>query len=69
MLGFERDLWDYATFLTLAILDITSLITTVFVPWATGPDRYRPMQTPKPSILWVESAFSPSSLMWQPPCH
>jgi hypothetical protein len=31
MLGFERDLWDYGTFLTLAILGIASLITTVFV--------------------------------------
>jgi hypothetical protein len=31
MLGFELDFWDYATFLTLAILGIASLITIVFV--------------------------------------
>jgi len=45
MLGFERDLWDYATFLTLAILGITSLITTVFVlglPGRTAIARKHP---------------------------
>src|SRR5271169_576770 len=31
MLGFELDFWDYATFLTLAILGVASLITIVFV--------------------------------------
>jgi hypothetical protein len=31
MLGFERDLPDYRTFLILAILGIASLISTVFV--------------------------------------
>ena len=31
MLGFELDFWDYATFLTLAILGIAALITIVFV--------------------------------------
>jgi hypothetical protein len=31
MLGFELDFWDYATFLTLAILGIAFVITIVFV--------------------------------------
>jgi hypothetical protein len=70
MLGFERDLPDYGMFLTLAILGIASLITTVsylgYRAALLSPER---TQTPKPSILWVGSAFSPSSLIWQPSCH
>lgn len=31
MLGFELDFWDYATFLTLAILGVAFVITIVFV--------------------------------------
>jgi hypothetical protein len=53
MLGSERDFWDSATFLTLPILGIASLITIAFALLSRES-----IQKPKPSILWVGSAFS-----------
>jgi hypothetical protein len=47
MLGFERELWGSATFLTLPILGIASLTTIAFALLSRES-----IQTPKPSILW-----------------
>jgi hypothetical protein len=44
MLGFERDLWDSATFLTLPILGIASLITIAFALLRAKASRRRSRQ-------------------------
>jgi hypothetical protein len=56
MLGFERDLWEFGTFLTLAILGIASLITTVFVlglPGRTAIVRKHPDAEAVNTMGWV----------------